>query len=249
MQVPNSYQAGRTHHAQPISDPMEVGVQTGDASRANLTLKLGRWALRLLFRVIFRVKVRRLQKLPKGPVIICANHLGWTDPFLILLFLPVEPRIYVVGEREVSQLSSFRNRALHHLQVMVPLDREKPREALDTMKDVLQRGGSLLLFPEGHLGEKEGALGELKHGAAHLAVVSGHPIVPVGLTGTSELWLGRKLTMRVGQAIDSSGLAGDSRDRIRAMTASLDTALRGLLPGDEPHPRWKPLRRWLTDLL
>ena len=41
---------------------------------------------------------------------------------------------------------------------------------------------------------------------------------------------------------------GAARDRIHALTAALDTAMRALLPGDHTHPRFKPLREWLTDL-
>jgi 1-acyl-sn-glycerol-3-phosphate acyltransferase len=132
---------------------------------------------------------------------------------------------------------------------MLPLDRDKPREALATMHDVLDRGGSILIFPEGELGKREGELPELKHGAAHLSITSGYPIVPVGLTGTSELWLGRRLTMRVGDPLRPKEFEGDRRDRIRAMTARLQADLQALLPGDGRHPRVKLLRKWLTNLL
>jgi 1-acyl-sn-glycerol-3-phosphate acyltransferase len=227
----------------------EVGVQGGDASRATLGLKVFRVVLRGLFKVLFRVRVEGREHLPKGQVIVCANHLGWTDPFLILLYLPLEPRIYVVGEREVAHISRFRHRVLHWLRVMVPLDRGRPREAMETVQDVLRRGGSVLLFPEGSLGRKEGELLELKAGSAHISALSGYPLVPVGLTGTSELWVGRHLTVRVGPPIAPGDFDGDARDKARAMTAALAGAMRDLLPGDTQRARWKPLRRWLTKLL
>jgi 1-acyl-sn-glycerol-3-phosphate acyltransferase len=224
-------------------------VQQGDASRARLPLRLFRLLVKGLFRLAFKVRLKGLENLPSGQAIICVNHLGWADPFLPLLFFPVEPRIYVVGEKEVAHISTFRNRVIDKLEIMVSLDRDKPREALETMQDVLRRGGSVLIFPEGKLGEEEGALHELKHGASHLSIVSGYPLVPVGLTGTKELWLGRKLTVRVGKPIYASQIEGEMRDKIRAGTAALDASMRALLPGDHERARVKLLRRWLTKLL
>ena len=118
------------------------------------------------------------------------------------------------------------------------------------MQGVLERGGSLIIFPEGELGTQEGALQPLQHGAAQLSVHSGVPLLPVGLTGTWELWLRRPITVRVGRPIDPAAFpAGDTRSRIHAMTAALETSLRTLLPGDCTQPRLKPLRDRLTNLL
>lgn len=231
------------------SNMKRLHVQKGNASRARMPLRLFRLVVKSLFRFFFRVRVVGLENLPPGQAIICPNHLGWADPFLPLLFFPVEPRIYVVGKRDVAYISAFRNRLLDKLEIMVSLDEDKPREALDVMQDVLQRGGSLLIFPEGRLGETEGGLHDLKHGAAHLSVVSGYPLVPVGLTGTKELWLRRTLTLRVGKPIYASQTEGDMRDKIRAGTVALEASMRALLPGDHEHARVKLLRRWLTKLL
>jgi 1-acyl-sn-glycerol-3-phosphate acyltransferase len=204
--------------------------------------------VRGLFRLFFRVKVVGLSNLPSTLVLICANHLGWADPFLVLLFFPVEPRIYVLG-LDPTAVSGFRTRVVSALEVMVALDRDKPLKALRTSEDVLKRGGSLLVFPEGGtLGAEEGTLLELQHGAAHLSQVSGIPILPVGITGTKELWLRRTLTVRIGKLIQPTGFEGDMRSRVHSMTAYLSRAMRVLLPGDHDHPRFKPLNRWLTKL-
>jgi hypothetical protein len=56
--------------------------------------------------------------------------------------------------------------------------------------------------------------------------------------------------MRVGRPIDPAALPdGDTRSRIHAMTAALETSLHALLPGDCTPPRLKPLRDRLTNLL
>jgi 1-acyl-sn-glycerol-3-phosphate acyltransferase len=227
-----------------------VHVQEGAAGRAALHVKVARLVAQGLLRLLFRVRVYGLEHVPRGPVIVCANHLGWADPFLILALLPVEPRLYVLGERAGVLRSAFRIRVIGALQVMVPLERDKPREALRIMQGVLERGGSLIIFPEGELGTQEGALQPLQHGAAQLSVHSGVPLLPVGVTGTAELWLRRPITVRVGCPIDPAAITeGDARSRIRALTAALDAALCALLPGDCAHPRRKPLRDRLTNLL
>lgn len=223
-------------------------MQRGSAGRARWHVRLLWLLIRLLFRIFFRVRVVGLQNVPSRPAIVCANHLGWADSFLLLLFFPVEPRIYVLGDEQVKDISSLRTRAINALQIMVDLDRSKPREALRTMQDVMRRGGSLLIFPEGRVGQEEGKLHELQHGAAHLSVFSGAPLVPVGLTGTSELWLRRRLIMRIGKPIEPGLFSGDTRTRLHEMTAMLDQEMRALLPGDRDQPRVRLLRRWLTNL-
>src|SRR5688500_11737432 len=147
-----------TKESKPASPADDTWIQEGDAGKARIQLKLFRLVVRLIFRLVFRIKIVGLDNVPKSPVVVCANHLGWTDPFLILLFLPIEPRIYILGERQVKQISGFRTVMINWMQVMVALDRDKPREALRIMQNVLERCGSLLLFPEGHLGKTEGDL-------------------------------------------------------------------------------------------
>ncbi|GAC1398060.1 MAG: hypothetical protein NVSMB65_16750 [Chloroflexota bacterium] len=240
--------SGRGHRAAP--EGAMVSVQEGLAGPANRRVKATRLVLRSVFRLLFKVRVSGLANVPGTPLIVCANHLGWADPFLIVLLLPVEPRLYVLGEQVGVLRNSFRTWVIGGLQVMVPLQRDHPRAAVRAMEDVLQRGGSLILFPEGHLGAAEGALQTLQPGAAHLSLRSGVPLLPVGLTGTRELWLRRTLTVRVGPPLyPADCAAGTMHSRVAEMTGALDGALRGLLPGDGQRARVKLLRRWLTELL
>jgi 1-acyl-sn-glycerol-3-phosphate acyltransferase len=233
-------------------DTGEVGSEArkrgGGAARARWYVKASWVVIGALFRIFFRVKVVGLGNVPRTPVIVCANHLGWADPFLVLLFFPVEPRIYVLGLHP-GRISKFRAWVVDGLQVIVALERDKPRQALRISEEILERGGSLLIFPEGKLGEQEGDIAELQQGAAHISVAANMPLLPVGLTGTRELWLRRKLIMRIGKPISPDDFTGDLRTRLRDMTSTLDGQMRALLPGDIKHPRIKLLRKWLTNLL
>ena len=226
----------------------ELRIQQGQAARASWQIKAFRLVVRGLFQLLFRVRVIGLENVPRIPAVICFNHLGWAEGFMVLLFFPVEPRIYGLGERHVAYLSRWRTRMLNWLQIFIPLERDKPRRALQMMKGILERGGSLALAPEGRLGNKEGTVSELQHGAAYLSQISATPLIPVGVTGCLELWLRRHITMRIGQPLYPDQFEGDMRTRIRAMTARLDKDMRALLPGDFEQPRFKPLRDCLTKL-
>jgi 1-acyl-sn-glycerol-3-phosphate acyltransferase len=220
----------------------------GDIARASLPIKVFQRFVRLLFGLIFRVRVEGRANIPRQPVIICFNHLGWTEAFLVLLYFPAEPRIYGIGHQHVSEISGFRHWLMANIHVLIPMDISQPAQALRISEEVLRRGGSLLISPEGRLGEREGDLMPLQPGAAHASITTGVPLLPIGITGSKELWLRRPLTLRIGPPIQPTAFTSDKRTRVRAMTATLDRALRALLPGDDAHPRIKLLRRWLTEL-
>jgi 1-acyl-sn-glycerol-3-phosphate acyltransferase len=226
----------------------EEFLQQGNAAPSNWYVRAFRLVVKALFLAFFRVRVKGKQNVPRTPVIICANHLGWTDAFLVLLFFPVEPRVYVIGEQQVKFISSFRRRVIESLQVFIMLDRTKPLQALHVMEDVLRRGGSILIFPEGRLGTREGQLQELQHGAAHASIATGVPLLPIGLTGCSDLWLRRELVVRIGKPVPPTAFEGDLRSRTHAMTDRLAVDMQALLPGDKQRARVKLFRRWLTKL-
>jgi 1-acyl-sn-glycerol-3-phosphate acyltransferase len=232
-----------------LASEREQQIQQGNAAKSNWYVRAFRMVVRAIFGVLFRVRVVGLKNVPSTHTIVCINHLGWTDVFLVLLFFPVEPRIYVMGEAEVKDISAFRRWVINSLQVFVMLDRSKPLLALRTMEDVLRRDGSILICPEGRLGTHEGQLQPLQQGAAHTSVITGVPLLPVGLTGPSQLWLRRTLVVRIGMPIAPEDFQGSSRERTHAMTDLLGTEMQKLLPGDREKPRIKLLQRWLTKLL
>jgi 1-acyl-sn-glycerol-3-phosphate acyltransferase len=227
----------------------DLQLQQGPAARARWQIKAFRLGIRVIFLFLFRVRITGLDRVPSRNAIICFNHLGWTEGFLVLLFFPTEPRIYGLGERQVAYLSSWRTRLLNWLEVFVPLDRDSPRQALRVMEDVVVRGGSLALAPEGHLGLQEGTIAPLQPGAAFISRRTGAPLIPVGITGSLDLWFRRTLTMRVGEPIYPEQFGGEMRERTHAMTARLEADIRALLPGDTEQARYKLFRERLTKLL
>ncbi len=221
-----------------------------EAGRAGIGARVPLLLLRGVLRLLFRVRVVGRARVPRGPLIICHNHLSWLDPFLVLAFLPAAPRIYVLGDHHAVAGTRFRYRVVNTLGLVIPVSPERAVTALREMREVLAGGGSLLIAPEGFSAEaQEGRLGPLAPSAAYLSLASGVPLLPIGFTGTKELWLRRPITMRIGAPLAPPAGAGRDRAAVAALTARLAAALAALLPGDRTRARWRPLRRWLTNLL
>jgi 1-acyl-sn-glycerol-3-phosphate acyltransferase len=135
-----------------------------------------------------RLRVSGARGVPtRGGVILVSNHLGLIDPLPIGLRLPRQMRM-------LAKIEIFRRFALGglaHMAGAVPIRRgESDRDALQTTLDLLKAGECLLVFPEGtyaHAPRPVGML-PLKTGAAWLALRSGCPVVPVGLTGAERVW-------------------------------------------------------------
>lgn len=223
--------------------------ETTVALHANWKMKLFRAVCRAIFLCFFRVRVIGLEHVPKAPYIACVNHLGWAEAIMVMLFFPTQPLLHALGERDVITRAAWRRWLWREIPIFLPLDRDKPLQAVRLMQDVLERGGALGIAPEGKLGAQEGTIGPLQDGAAYLSLRTGAPLLPVGATGTLELWWRKELTLRVGEPLDPAQFSGDLRARTRALTAQLDNAMRVLLPGDPQKPRFKPLRNFLTGLL
>jgi 1-acyl-sn-glycerol-3-phosphate acyltransferase len=225
-----------------------------DSGRSAVRLPLGFLILRglvgALFRLVFRIRVLGREHIPPGPCVICPNHLGWSDGFLMLLFLPAHPRLVMLGLHPRA-ISAFRAWVVDHLGVMIELDRAHPVEGLRRAREALAAGYTLLIFPEGtYKGGQEGRLQPLHPGAAYLSIASGLPIVPVGLTGTQALWLRRPITIRIGPPLWPQPAAGTRHERADRMTAEVRKALQALLPGDRAGQvmRVRLLRGWLSTL-
>jgi 1-acyl-sn-glycerol-3-phosphate acyltransferase len=92
---------------------------------------------------------------------------------------------------------------------LIPIRRENPADlvrAFAQVGEVLDRGEVVGLFPEGTR-SRDGLLHRGHSGAAHLALTTGVPIVPVGIIGTDQILPTgarlvrpfRRATIRVGE--------------------------------------------------
>ena len=122
-----------------------------------------------------------------------ANHTSHLDTIVIWASLPPQLRPFVrpVAAKDYWEKGLLRRRiALDELNVVL-VDRRRTEHSnpLDPLRQALQEGSSLIIFPEGtrYKGE-EGGAGEFKQGAFRIAVKTGAPVVPVAITGARALF-------------------------------------------------------------
>lgn len=115
-----------------------------------------------------------------GPLIVVSNHLSNADPPILIVAFP-RP-LFFMGKAEL-----FRNPVLGWIVRKFggfPVERgTADRAALRHALKVLSQGIALGIFPEGGR-SKTGALRPGLPGVGLLALQSGAPVLPVGLTGT-----------------------------------------------------------------
>jgi 1-acyl-sn-glycerol-3-phosphate acyltransferase len=222
----------------PAADMLPVG------RRASLAFRVARFVARALFHVLFRFDVKGRENCPDAACVVIGNHLGWMDATSLLLLFPAEPRIHFLAD----PTSMMRNRPLWLLVRavggIVPVDRAQHGNVLlfSQVRRCLERGGVVALFPEGDFGPREGELLPFKKGFAYFAVESGVPVVPLGLAGMKDLWLGKRLGVRIGAPIPTTGKTVDEVHRLG------EEAVAKLVPPYSEPDGPKPLRRWLTGL-
>ena len=120
--------------------------------------------------------------LPPGPAILVANHASYLDAVALLAALPDDLRFAIKGEcRDYKVFGKVMQRCDHVL-----IDRQSAEKSLAGLGELavrLQRGESLVIFPEGTFTHEAG-LRPFKLGAFRLAAEAGVPIVPIILRGT-----------------------------------------------------------------
>jgi 1-acyl-sn-glycerol-3-phosphate acyltransferase len=140
----------------------------------------------------------------KGGLIVASNHRSFFDPFLIGGILPwSRPMNYV------AKVELFRN----PLQAWVlsrlgafPIRRgESDEESVETARWVVERGGTVCIFPEGTR-IRSGSLAPPKRGVGRLALETGAPVLPTAVIGSEHVRRGwrirpRPVRVRLGRAV------------------------------------------------
>jgi 1-acyl-sn-glycerol-3-phosphate acyltransferase len=202
---------------------------------------------RLIARSVTRVRIEgHLDGIPRdGPVILAANHISNADAVILGAWLTksLGRRIHWLGKKEMFDWPVVgyvaRNGGIH------PVDRAAADvDAFRTAERVLREGHVLMIFPEGTR-SPTGELQKPKDGLAMLALRTGAPIVPIGISNTDRVWPkgkllprpGRHATMRIGRAFSLADELPEGLDRKRAKAAATDLIMRRIAALIDPRHR------------
>jgi 1-acyl-sn-glycerol-3-phosphate acyltransferase len=162
-----------------------VGEAAADREYGKL-YPVARAVLSPVFKTLWKVTTTGLEHVPAtGGAIFCPNHTSVIDSFFLPLVLP--RRITFVGKAEY--LDSWKTRYLFPAMGMIPIDRtggDAAERALNTAARVIEEGEFFGIYPEGTRA-RDGKLHRGRTGAARLALRTGAPIIPVGITGTRDI--------------------------------------------------------------
>ena len=159
-----------------------------------MIVTIARWIVTHLF----RTTVTGLENIPRPPFIIAANHQAWFDPLFIIPFFPDSPVIYTMAKRETVFNRAWKRRLLPLIGVfpISPNRGELDEQGLRTVYQVLERGGVMLMFPEGRYSRGR-ALRPLKNGIGFFALNAGVPVSPVAVRGTDRLWPFKRIDVSI----------------------------------------------------
>jgi len=146
------------------------------------------WARAILALYGVRVRTRRLAPLdPRAAYVILSNHRSQFDILAVVAGLE-DLQLRWVAKKELTRVPIF-GWALKHTGHII-IDRSDPEQAIASLRAAraqMERGISVVLFPEGTRSAAGQALLPFKKGGFMLALETGFPIVPVVVRGSREI--------------------------------------------------------------
>ena len=138
----------------------------------------------ILLKVVFRFRAFGVKNVPQqGSVLLVSNHLSWFDPLFPANAL--WRKVHFLAKAELFKIPVF-NWLITVLNAFPVKRGTIDRQALNRTLGVLNRGGVLLIFPEGTR-SKTGQLQKLKPGVSLIAFQSRAAVIPTYILGSEKI--------------------------------------------------------------
>jgi 1-acyl-sn-glycerol-3-phosphate acyltransferase len=140
-------------------------------------------------KILFIKEVKGWENIPKGNFILAPNHSSHLDQ-LAAGYVCVPRKFHYIGQIDrYTGTDRILLNILYFIAGVIRVHRkneESKKEAVEKSIEVLKKGASLVIYPEGTR-TRNGEIGEGKPGIAKIFLKTGVPILPVGIKGTFEL--------------------------------------------------------------
>ncbi len=200
-------------------------------------------AARVYFR---RIEVRHRERVPvRGSLLVVANHpASFTDVILLSTAIPRRLQFLAMAPIFKPWIRGFALRLGGALPVYRRQDdpslMDRNQETFRASHEILDRGGAVLIFPEG-TSLTDRRIVDLKTGAARLALgQEARPgqegsltLLPVGLHFAERAAFRSAVVVSVGRAVDLARFRDQARtdgaEAVRALTAEIQSVLEKLI--------------------
>lgn len=157
-----------------------------------------------IVRMLFPLRIHHAERLPDGPMVVCAPHSALVDPILIMAVLTIRRYPRYLAKKELFSIPVVG--AFLRWIGMIPVDRGNADiSSIKAALKVLKEKGIIGIFPEGTRVREEHA-SEAKTGAVMLASRTGVPLLPVWMPRKKRLF--HKVDVVVGEAYTLPVLRG-----------------------------------------
>lgn len=159
-----------------------------------------------VIRLLFPMRIHHAERIPDGPMVVCAPHSALVDPILIMSVLSIRRYPRYLAKKELFSIPVIG--AFLRWIGMIPVDRGKADiSSIKAALKVLKEKGIIGIFPEGTRVQEEQA-SEAKTGAVMLASRTGVPILPVWMPRKKRLF--RRVDIVVGEPYELPALRGNA---------------------------------------
>jgi 1-acyl-sn-glycerol-3-phosphate acyltransferase len=189
--------------------------------------------------LLYRARAIGAENVPRtGPVILAPNHFSQWDHFFAGVFLRRKVRFMAKSQlfsNPVIKWIFFHGGAF-------PVRRgHQDEEAFKTAFTILERGGCMLMYPEGGR-SRTGGIGEPRPGVGRIALESGVPVVPVAIHGSMGVRRWRKfsfpkVTIQYGEPIVFDVMPEPTREQQIEVATGIFERVREMYDGLEANGR------------
>lgn len=148
----------------------------------NTWYQTGRSMVKLYVQHVLRADIVQEAALPAGAKILAVNHPSTNDPAFVTALVDEQASILI--KETLFKVPVF-GRSLR-MAGHIPVVRGNGQASLEAAARLLKRGRTIIIFPEGDISPENGLL-KAHTGAARLALLSGAPVIPVGISLQHEL--------------------------------------------------------------
>lgn len=187
LPAPNAYPLDTTDLT--LEDQVDLAARWAELARKGgppptLYYRFGSGFVALFARLFLRIRITGRERIPlRGPLIVACNHISFWDPPLVGSFFP---RVLAfLAKEELFQNKVFGALISGYNSIPIPRG-PRARSALRGAEGVVDRGGAVLIFPEGTR-SKTGSFLPPRAGISHLAAVTGAPVLPARIQGSRQI--------------------------------------------------------------